>query len=216
MQPNLVSPPPWQLTGDGVVLLYHFPDEFNKQYSFMADYQQQAYKGWVGAVMMVDYKTSGVGPYRELIFIPGLFDLNGKLSFSISKIYVSTYDSVWNGIQNWGIPKELADFSVATYADGTKEFEVSKNDKTFFEASLKPFGIRLPITTKVLPLVRVIQQLRDQLLLTRLDARGQTQLSSLKSIYSDASFFPPVHQLKPLVSMSVHDFLMTFPVPTVL
>lgn len=213
MQPRYFSPPPWLLTGDGIVLLYHFSESFLQRYNFMAGYQKQAYKGWLGAIMLATYKTSGVGPYHELLFIPGLIGVNGKLAFSIAKIYVSTFDSAWNGRENWGIPKEVADFSVATYADGTKEFEVSKDDKTFFNASVKPFAPQVPITTDILPLTRIIQQLRDQLLLTHLSCKGRLQLTSLKNIHSDSDFFPPVQHLKPLVTLSVRDFLMTFPVP---
>jgi hypothetical protein len=36
---------------------------------------------------------------------------------SISKIYVSTQDSIDNGQKNWGIPKEMAHFEVQYGAD---------------------------------------------------------------------------------------------------
>jgi acetoacetate decarboxylase len=64
-------------------------------------------------------QTSGVGPYQELLFIPGLFHIDGRYTFSISKIYVSTEASVRSGIENWAIPKELADFKIDTQDDGS-------------------------------------------------------------------------------------------------
>lgn len=68
---------------------------------------------------MAHTQTSGVGPYRELLFIPGAFHINGRYTFSIPKIYVSTETSVNSGIKNWGIPKEVADFTVEDQADGS-------------------------------------------------------------------------------------------------
>ncbi|GAB3639487.1 acetoacetate decarboxylase family protein [Spirosoma arcticum] len=91
---------------------------------FLAPYQQRAYWGWVGTVMLVDYETSPVGPYQELLFVPGLFRFGDTTSFSIAKIYVSTRASVWNGRQNWGIPKELAHFSFVLNSDGSRTISV--------------------------------------------------------------------------------------------
>lgn len=215
MQPTLIAPPPWSLTGDGFVLIYSFSSKFNQQYGFLADYQRQGYKGWIGAVILADYKTSGVGPYRELLFIPGLFDLGGKMTFSISKIYVSTYDSAWNGTENWGIPKELADFNMTDRSDGSRVYEVSRDGKLFFEVCMKPLGPRFPVSTKLFPWSRIMQQLRDRWLLTRPAASGQAQLSSLKNIFADPDFFPPLSRVKPLLVFSVRDLLMAFPVPQV-
>ncbi|NOS55010.1 MAG: hypothetical protein HOP37_01990, partial [Cyclobacteriaceae bacterium] len=105
-----IASAPWKLTGSGYILLYRFPKAFVAEHGFLVDFQKEKFvSGW-GAVMLVDYKTSPVGPYRELLFIPGIFSFNKKKVFSISKIYVSTQNSVINGIENWGIPKELADF----------------------------------------------------------------------------------------------------------
>lgn len=144
-----IAPAPWTLHGDGLVLLAHFPEAFVREHGFLAKYQRDGYRGYIGAVMLVDYHTSGVGPYRELLFIPGLFNLAGQTTFSISKIYVSTRDSVWNGIENWGIPKELADFNLTTLPDGTRVFEVSQRGRLFFSARAKPWSVRFPVTTKL-------------------------------------------------------------------
>ena len=52
-----------------------------------------------------------VGPYDELMIIPGLFSRPGKdggepsYALAITRIYVSTVASVANGRRLWGIPK---------------------------------------------------------------------------------------------------------------
>ncbi|AQG79710.1 acetoacetate decarboxylase family protein [Spirosoma montaniterrae] len=216
----MIAPPPWTLTGDGLILIAHFPEPFVRAQGFLAPYQQTAYRGWIGTVMLVDYKTSAVGPYRELLFIPGLFRFGDTTSFSISKIYVSSEDSVWNGRQNWGIPKEFADFSFETNADGSRSITVSQNGQSFLSLRAKPWGPRFPITTKLMPGFRVMQERLDRpgyeppgLLLTRPSASGAARLSTLSGVETDIRFFPDLSQIKPLAVLSVENFRMTFPVP---
>jgi hypothetical protein len=216
MASTTIAPAPWHLTGRGAVLLYHFPHSFNARYGFMEEYQQQGYKGWLGAVIVVDYTSSNVGPYQELIFIPGLFRLGGRWTFSISKIFVSTEDSVLNGQRNWGIPKELAKFNVQQQAAGSQHFSVSKNSTTFFEASLKTGGFSLPFRSRLLPLTRITQQALQQLLFTRIQVQGRTQFAKLQKVTANEDYFPPLQDLRPLLALSVTDFQMTFPLPQVL
>jgi hypothetical protein len=52
-----------------------------------------------------------------LLYIGGTLKFGQKRHYSISKIYVSTQDSIDNGQKNWGIPKEMAHFEVQYGAD---------------------------------------------------------------------------------------------------
>lgn len=216
MQPTTIVPPPWFLTGDGIVLLYHFPEWFNREHGFLAGYQKEGYKGWIGAVMLVNYTASNVGPYQELLYIPGLFDLGGRLTFSISRIFVSRYNSLLNGRENWGIPKELADFYLTEREDGSRGVEVLKDNKSIFEALIQQGGPRIPVSSRLLPELRLTQMLRSRLLQTSLTVSGHVQLASLRYISADPAFFPPVNQLNPLAVLTVKDFKMKFPVPKIL
>ena len=119
------APPPWKLKGNGYIFLYHFPKYFVEKFGFLADYQANRFDGdFVGTVMLVDYASSAVGSYQELLFIPGRLNFDKKKIFSISKIYVSSQDSVENGIANWGIPKELADFKITKLSEKEEIVEV--------------------------------------------------------------------------------------------
>lgn len=53
--------------------------------------------------MIVRYEDSEVGPYDELILIPGraMNPHTGKADMRITNIFVSTDASVWNGRRNW-------------------------------------------------------------------------------------------------------------------
>ncbi|RNI27903.1 hypothetical protein EFA69_17590 [Rufibacter immobilis] len=217
MEPTpLVAPAPWQLTGEGVIWLYAIPEEFNRKHGFLADFQASAYVGRVGAVMYVNYHTSGVGPYQELLYIPGMFRLGRKLVFSISKTYVSTQSSVWNGRRNWDIPKEPADFRFERTTGGTLEMEVSAGSESIFAAQVTPFGPQLPFTTKIFPWGRIVQRLDHELLLTKPEAKGHLQLASTTHLTAEPRYFPPVQELKPLAVVAVQDFKMVFPVAEVL
>jgi hypothetical protein len=211
-----ISLPPWTLHGDGLVIVAHFPESFVRQHGFLADYQQAAYRGWVGSVMLVDYHTSGVGPYRELLFIPGLFSLAGRTTFSISKIYVSTQASIDSGGENWGIPKELADFSITTNPDGSKSYVVSQAGKPFFQVRVGVGRLTFPLNTGVIPGFRLVQRRRGKLLLTSPIATGTGRLATLHELTIDADYFPQIQQGTRLATIAVADFTMVFPEANVL
>lgn len=54
---------------------------------------------------IIRYEDTDVGPYDELIVMPGYFvnPHTGKRNARISNIYVSTDASVWNGRRNWSM-----------------------------------------------------------------------------------------------------------------
>lgn len=212
----MTAPPPWTLTGNGLVLIAHFPEAFVRKHGFLADFQQAGYRGWVGTVMLVDYAISDVGPYCELLFIPGVFSLKGRTTFSISKIYVSTQVSVDNGIANWGIPKEQADFTITTQPDGSTTYLIRKDGVVFFQVRVKSGGLSFPVSTRLLPSFQVMQQLDDHLLLTAPTAHGKGQLASLHDLQINSDYFPDISQGTYLATIAVHDFAMAFPVPTTL
>lgn len=71
----------------------------------LAQNQSQYRNGLLKGVMIVRYEDSDVGPYDELILIPGraVNPHTGKSDMRISTIYVSTDASVWNGRRNWSM-----------------------------------------------------------------------------------------------------------------
>ncbi|WP_247231496.1 acetoacetate decarboxylase family protein [Telluribacter sp. SYSU D00476] len=208
--PSQIAPAPWQLTGNGYIFLFRYRKEWVYEHGFLLPFQQRHYKLSVGAVIMADYHSSDVGPYRELMFIPGLFRLGGRYLFSISKIYVSSYDSLWNGVENWGIPKELADFHIDTTSGQQETWQVSRGDKAVFSVNLKSKGWSFPVTTTPFPF-RIGQDLRGQLLITEPNVSGRCQLVTSDSWHTDPDYFPPVNQLRPWLGFSIRNFRMTFP-----
>ncbi len=212
LQPKMIALPPWELQGNGYILLYHFPKHFIENNCFLTDFQRD--KSWLGlgSVMLVDYNISNVGGYKELLFMPSLFDFGGAKAFNISKIYVSTYDSVYNGIENWGIPKELADFQIDTVEKSTKCFRLSIQEKEFFKIQLKSGGISFPITTSLFPFT-FYHSLRGKTLITNPHGQGWAKLCKIQDLQIDSHFFPDISQFKPLLAIEVSNFTMKFPIP---
>lgn len=209
-----IATAPWNLTGNAYIMVYKFSKDFVEEYGFLADYQRDRFLGYIGTVMLVDYKTSAVGAYQELLFIPGMFTFDWKKVFSITKIYVSSQDSVYNGIENWGIPKEFANFDWVQNADGSEGISVKVEGKAFFQANFKKGFISFPLTTAIFPL-NVVQKLRKDLIITNPTAKGKATLATMKSIMVDKEFFPDLSKATPLLTMKVKDFEMTFNVPTI-
>ena len=152
------APAPWHLKGSGFILLYYFGKHFLKEKSFMAGFQKENLQLNMGALMLMDYQNADVGPYQELLFSPGLFSFDGRRSFSVSKIYVSSPESQWNGQRNWGLPKELAGFKVQELSDGRSRWTVTAEDKPFFQATLKTRTAALPFSSRLIPWSRIVQQ----------------------------------------------------------
>ena len=209
-----IAPPPWRLTGDSYIWLFKFPRDFVESSGFLADWQRAALCSTLGGVMLIDYRESDVGPYRELLFIPGQVRLADHSMFTISKIYVSTRDSVVNGSENWGIPKQLADFKRATSAEGSDRFSVALGGREFFSARLLPFGLRFPFASALIPLA-VGQERRGDLLITRPRAVGMGRLCRVRDLRVAAPEFPDFTGLEPIALIAVRGFRMTFPVPQI-
>ncbi|MDP5120573.1 MAG: acetoacetate decarboxylase family protein [Spirosomaceae bacterium] len=214
ISPSIVASPPWKLTGNGYIFTFWFTKKWAKAFGHLHDFQLESAVGGFGTVMLVDYHSSDVGPYQELLIVPGRFKLNGKKQFSISKIYVSSYESVWNGINNWGIPKELADFEFTSLSENKERVKVSINGKTFFEVEVAKRDVYVPITTKFFPL-RLAQKRGDNLLITNSSAKGKATFAKAENLTINQEQFPDISTLKPLISLAVKDFEMTFPVPEI-
>lgn len=209
---DVKAPAPWTLTGDGYILLYKFPRKFAEAHSYFGDY-----KGGLGAVMLVDYHTSDVGPYREVLFSPGRIAYPGRpvrTGYSISRIYVDSIPSVINGQDNWGIPKEFAEFDVRRIDRGVERIRIYRDQQRFLDITLQTGGWRLPVNAALMP--AIVQQRRGRTFVTKLRAAGRAQFVRVLNFQIESDLFPPVHQFRPLLAMRITGFKMTFPVPEML
>ncbi|KAK5989015.1 hypothetical protein PT974_10513 [Cladobotryum mycophilum] len=127
--------------------------------------------GGLGMVQILRYKDSPVGPYDELLVVPGNFDWtredpSGKKKTGrnpkISRIYVSQKHTCYNGRLNWNVPKHLARFDWQDSPDGSTTVKVFPHDMSgdlnesqassvpFFQGTFKPmrYAPRFPFATR--------------------------------------------------------------------
>ena len=130
------------------------------------------FTGGLGMIQIVRYLDTPVGPYDELLVIPGTYQIadgpqRGKSRLRITRIYVSQRETTYNGRKNWNIPKHLArfEFSAPPVGQGekpSKELTVSvcppagreDSDRPFFTATITPskWLPAFPFSTAWLPM----------------------------------------------------------------
>ncbi|CAE6527829.1 unnamed protein product [Rhizoctonia solani] len=127
------SLPPWTLQAEAWWILPAIPmpwqakelprGALDTQQSTTFQELQATYQGGLGTIQLIRYHSSPVGPYDELLYVPGQmnFKVGGSSlsGLSITRIYVSSFASVVNGRRNWNIPKRLArfEFTLETPSD---------------------------------------------------------------------------------------------------
>ncbi len=205
--------PPWQLSGSGYIIIYKFSKKEVQSNFFLSEKFTKLSTGGTGMIIIADYEKSTIGPYKELLIIPGIIKYNNKNLKTISKIFVSTEESVFYGRKNWGIPKEKADFTDKKDKNKT-HIKVSVNDTSFFEISLTSYGPSFPVTTSLLPL-SIIQEYDGKAFYTKPKGSGLGKISLIKNISVDSNLFPNIANKKPLFAIKVNPFKMTFPLPKI-
>ncbi|PWI71341.1 hypothetical protein PCL_11435 [Purpureocillium lilacinum] len=168
--PIKVVPPPWTLNGDVYCISWwtsgaaarKLPKHAYSPLEAGTDFANPPGSHPVGGLSMIQiirYRDSPVGPYDELLVVPGSFDWSrdgpdGRREVGrnprITRIYVSQKHTCYNGRVNWNCPKHLARFdwdygpndsvSVKVYPhDTTDDITESKpSPLPFFQATFKP------------------------------------------------------------------------------
>ncbi|HMV76978.1 MAG TPA: acetoacetate decarboxylase [Leptospiraceae bacterium] len=216
MNENGHFPPPWNLDGEGFLLPFWADKKHCLQSGFISESEKDSYRGGLGAVMLVNYRSSDVGPYFELLFIPGDFHHSGKTYKKITKIYVSSQKSVEEGILNWAIPKELAEFSWKKTDKETK-IDIQSEKGSVLTTVLKEKFFSFPVTTSLFPFT-LLQKAPESLLATKFIGKGSAKFAGLESYSSNPAHFPDIYSVSSfrLPGLAVSPFALTFPVPEVL
>lgn len=204
-------PAPWSLKGKGYILIYRFTRQFIETEGRIPPFLQNQFAGGLGSVMLVDYASSNAGPYGELLFIPGKFHHQGRKLNTISQIYVSSMASVVNGIENWAIPKELANFKFQQLSSKKERASVSKENENIADLTLSTFGPSFPISTSLMPFP-LVQLHNNQYFYTKFSGKGKGRLAKLENIEINKNLFPDFSHVKPIFALKVEPFEIVFPV----
>lgn len=213
-----LHPAPWQLRASAYVFAVRLPEALLDHAAFVPAPLVSKRKSRIAAVMLVDYQGAPCGPYRELLVAPASFAFASVTCPTITRIYVSTYDSVVNGRRNWGIPKDIADFtSERDEAKGTEVVRVSRDGHTFAELTLKAYGPTLPVSTWLVPsaMRTLVQHWQGKDYRLTLTASGKGRLASVSSWRFDPKYFPDLAQGRVLGGTYLPDYELTFPAATI-
>lgn len=164
--------------------------------------------GGVGAFMLVEYERSPVGPYHEVLFIPGLFRFGWRFGLVISKIYVSSRESVMGGQDNWGIPKDHAEFAISQHGN-RESWVITKGRQPIITAELEHGQTSFPVSTGILPL-SLRQEWQGLHYRTKMKGQGRARSATLVNLESE---LPEVQQLwgRRYLGMYVDPFFLMFP-----
>jgi hypothetical protein len=208
------APAPWQLTGQGYIVAVRLPEAFHARGSFIPPSLRDRHS-LLSYLMFVDYASSDVGPYRELLYIPGSFRFGDARRLSITRIFVSSWASVVNGQENWGIPKDCCDFEVRSGA--VDEVKLSLGGKPFAELRFRKNLFPVPFSTALVPapLRTLAQHARGDEYTYTPQATGHIQPGALLDWRFDAAHFPDLSQGVVMGCVRVADFAMRFPVAAV-
>lgn len=218
-----VAPAPWSLHGDAF-LLPIFKVSSMKQFD-VNPLPDGKHWGLAGAMLLVRYHDTTVGPYSELIFTPGLYRLGTHIGFHISQIYVDSKKSLEGGRANWAVPKKLATFD---WQNQDNQILVTVSlpnaSQPFLTASFKQSQRHIPASSVLVPppLKTILQAcdpklMQSDYLSTRLSAAGKLHLLSGTKVQSDGSEVPGDSNLGIWrTGISLTDFQGTFAAPQAL
>jgi hypothetical protein len=205
--PDTPAKAPWRLKGQGIIIVYRFSADWVSEHAHLQDFQKGQFCGGWGYVMLVDYQSSPVGPYRELLIIPGKFDPHRRQS--ISRIYVDSQASTQNGRYNWGIPKETLPIRWTTAAN-SDSFLVAEQSDPVFSCRIRSGGMAFPVTTRLLP-IRLHQELCGKTFRTNPRGNGWGKLARIEHLQLNPELFPDIRKAKPWACIKVSPFTMHFP-----
>ncbi|KAL7898639.1 hypothetical protein HDV63DRAFT_358160 [Trichoderma sp. SZMC 28014] len=173
--------PQWHLRGDIYTFSFwtsqkaasSLPEHAYSPLEGVTSFADETYSRPVGGLSMIQilsYRDSPIGPYDEMLVAPGSFEwerteTDGKKTRGcnpkITRIYVSTPNSCFNGRTNWNVPKHLAKFVWDHHPDGSTTIKIYPHDdpsnadesqpsaRPFFQTVFKPMPLvpRFPFAT---------------------------------------------------------------------
>jgi acetoacetate decarboxylase len=119
-------PAPWELRGSAALIPVPVRAAAARAAGVPSGARLLTAGGWtLGGLLVADYDATATLPYHELVVFSGLAAVHARPAAVVSHIYVDLQASLEGGRAIWGLPKELAHFSVAG-----DRIEVSRADGT--------------------------------------------------------------------------------------
>lgn len=210
LSPQIHTPLPWHLTGDGYILNYWLSPQLThhlKRFNL-----EESKFGRLIQIVLVRYHTSPVGPYDELLLLDHKMN-HFKMHSNIPKIYVSTQASIDEGRFHWGIPKELAQFNWE-FTKTCLLCEIStQGEKLRIHLNLSNPSFSFPVSSNILPsqLLRIQQQDQQYQYNFSPSFKGHLTYISQAQWHSSQNIFPDLSQALFLKGFYSKNFELIFP-----
>lgn len=206
-------PAPWNLRGEAFISALRLPPSLSHDALSAPPSATGKRPTGLSYLVYVDYHEVDCGPYRELLFSPGAIGCIDHVQRpTITRILVSTYESVVNGRNLWGIPKDRADFEVVRDGALTR-VTVTREGRTLAQLAFSAHGPALPASANLLPgaLRTIAQHWRGQEYRITLRGSGRIRCAKLRDFNSDGSYFPDLSEAKVRAAVQLRPFHMVFP-----
>lgn len=203
--------PPWLLRGDAFLVLTASPAEVNLVDAGIPAALEGIYRSLFNVMVVADYRESPVGPFRELLYIPGRFRFGvDDEPMSITRSYATTEVAQLNRHAHWSVPSGLATISRTPNA-GRDVF--SAGEQPFASFAFEAFGPELPLNGRVIPpAYRAFAQLAgDRTVLYTLAITGTMRAARFLPQKFDARMFPDMSKREAVLAIKISDFLAEFP-----
>ncbi len=198
--------------GKAYISIYNFKENFVKKDCFISDYLKDKYRGGFGAMIFADYSKSGIGPYQELLFIPGKFELGGEERYLVTKAYVNEPAAVNENGEGYFGHKKVAKFRVETLTDNKTLIAVnSLKGEPIVKMEMRNWcGVKLPISSSVtnFPLMQLLKGNRRYL--WKYEGQGNITMAKIESAQVRPAYFPDIAQETPMVTFLIDDFSFDF------
>lgn len=214
---------PWRLQGSAWIVALRLPEGSPARDAFLPADLAGLGRAALSLLMYVDYAVSDCGPYRELLFIPGSFPFeDGRRHLTISRIVVSTWDSVVNGRANWGIPKDRANFDVRSDPARPREESIvvradDGHEICALRLAVTGFAPRLPVPGLLLPegLRTLAQRFGGRTYYYAPVSSGWLRPGRLLEWRFDPGLFPDLRASRVVACCRIPSFRLRFPVARV-
>ncbi len=128
----------------------------------------------------------------------------------ITKIYVSSEDSLVNGRRNWAIPKERGDFLFTALDGGREEIEIRNGESCVADFRFSSLGPHFPLTTALFP-ASLRQYAAGRSYHTHFSGSGWGRLARVEQMAVDPAVFPDIAGRKPFLVIKAESFRLHFP-----
>jgi hypothetical protein len=185
-----VVPPPWTLRGNATVIPFRR-----------------------GVLAFVRYAESEVGAYDELLWLAPFRRSPRGRAHHVAPIFVSSEASVRGGRANWGLPKELAVFTVSSEGPAEERVEISSAGQPLASFVRHCPRARLPLSLNWVPAWarRLVQVAGGSCFETVPEGRGYCQLTRISELEVNRERLPDACAGRSWLGLYVDDFELRFP-----